>query len=96
MKWADYKKEIHALNDADLRQIELIAQLVYSRKKKGITQSKLAEMTGLKQSAIARLEKEGSVPRLDTITKICDALGLKLTLTDQDEQAATLDKYVTI
>ncbi|WP_153461431.1 helix-turn-helix domain-containing protein [Sediminibacillus terrae] len=95
MKWADYKKNIHALDSVELEQIQLIAQLVARRKQLGITQKDLARMTGLKQSAIARIEKEGSVPRLDTIEKISNALGLKLTLMEQDENAATLDRSLT-
>ncbi|RYG71627.1 XRE family transcriptional regulator [Lentibacillus lipolyticus] len=84
MKWADYKKQITAIDQAELEQIELVAQIINHRKKLGITQKELAEMAGLKQSAIARLESEGSIPRLDTLEKVTKALGLKIVLIDED------------
>lgn len=87
MKWADYKKNITALNQDEIEQIEIVAQLVARRKGLGFTQKDLAERTGLKQAAIARLEREGAIPRLDTLEKISHALGLKVTLVDEDSAA---------
>lgn len=50
------------------------AKLIKARLKKNLTQTMLAEKAGLKQSAIARIEKQGNLPRLDTIYKIAEAL----------------------
>jgi len=84
MKWADYKKQLTSLDQIELEQIELVAQLIVRRKNLGITQQELAEMTGLKQAAIARLENEGAIPRLDTLEKVAKALGMKVTLVDEN------------
>lgn len=84
MKWADYQKQITALNNEELEQIEIVAHLVSRRIKLGLTQRDVAELSGLKQSAIARLEKEGAIPRLDTLEKISKALGLKLALVEDN------------
>ncbi|MED4018557.1 helix-turn-helix transcriptional regulator [Sutcliffiella cohnii] len=84
MKWADYKRQITALNSEEIEQIELVAQLITQRKKLGLTQRELADRSGLKQSAIARLEREGNIPRLDTLEKISKAMGLKVALIDED------------
>ena len=84
MNWADYKRQITSLDQEELRQIELVAQLIVRRKRLGLTQRDLAEMTGLKQSAIARLEREGAIPRLDTLEKVSKALGLRVALIEED------------
>ena len=44
----------------------------------GFTQNELAERTGLKQSAIARIETKGSLPRIDTVYKLASALNSKI------------------
>lgn len=84
MKWADYKKQITALDPSELDQIEIVAQLVQRRVQLGFTQRELAEKTGLKQAAIARLESERATPRLDTLEKVSKALGLKITLIEDE------------
>ncbi|HEO8422733.1 helix-turn-helix domain-containing protein [Niallia sp. FSL W8-0635] len=84
MKWADYQKQITALNSEELEHIEIVAHLVSRRIKLGLTQRDVAELSGLKQSAIARLEKEGAIPRLDTLEKVSKALGLKLALVEDN------------
>lgn len=58
----------------------LVSELVKLRVDKGFTQRELAEITGLKQSAIARLEKLNAIPRVDTIITIAHFLGYTLTL----------------
>ena len=60
------------------------------RKKKGISQKKLAEMSGLSHTALCRIENDQAFPTKKHITKICDALGITRTyllftsLTDED------------
>ena len=79
---------------------DIIAQLIIERHNQGLTQNELAEKAGLTQSAIARLEKLDALPRLDTLLKVVNALGLELILVDKQsaitcsEQSYTmLDKY---
>ena len=64
-------------------QYELIEQIAFVRKSKSITQARLAELTGVSQQAISRLEKEKHLPNLDTLIKIVDGLGMKLTITER-------------
>ncbi len=40
----------------------------------GLSQRELAELCGTTQSAIARLERGGRPPRIDTLLRIADAL----------------------
>jgi predicted transcriptional regulator len=44
------------------------------RQQKGLSQRELAELVGTTQSAIARLERGGRPPRIDTLLRIADAL----------------------
>ena len=44
------------------------------RAERGLSQRELAELTGTTQSAIARLERGGRPPRIDTLMRIADAL----------------------
>jgi transcriptional regulator with XRE-family HTH domain len=47
----------------------------------GLTQTQLAERLGTTQSAVARLERRGSNPRLATLDAIARATGARLELT---------------
>jgi len=65
------------------KEYELIEQIVAMRKKMKITQETLAKKANVSQQAISRLEKEKHIPKIDTLLKIVDGLGLKLTLTER-------------
>lgn len=64
------------------KEYELIEQIVKIRKQKKISQVELAKKACVSQQAISRLEKEKHIPKIDTLMKIVNGLGLKLTLTD--------------
>jgi uncharacterized protein len=51
-----------------------------SRKVAGLTQAELARRAKVTQPVIARLEREGANPRLDTLEKVIAATGHSLTL----------------
>ena len=46
----------------------------------GISQRDLAAMCGIPQSSVARIESYKTTPNLDTLLKIMQTLGLKLTV----------------
>jgi DNA-binding XRE family transcriptional regulator len=48
------------------------------RAERGLSQRELAELTGTTQSAIARLERGGRPPRIDTLLRIAEALDCDL------------------
>lgn len=56
----------------------IIATLKFRRLEKGYSQRDLAKLTGIKQSAIARLEQGKIYPRIDTIIIIGRALDLQV------------------
>jgi len=65
------------------KEYELIEQIVRIRKQMKISQSELAKKANVSQQAISRLEKEKHIPKIDTLMKIIDGLGLKLVLTER-------------
>lgn len=83
-KWSDVRENIQALSEFEKEQIdlaaELVAQIINRRAELGLTQRQLAEKSGVKQSAIARLESQAVVPRIDTLYKLLRPLGLKIKL----------------
>lgn len=66
-----------AYNDLDF-EFRLIEAIINQRLKKKMTQSKLADKIGTKQSAIARFESGYYNPTLSFLKKLTKGLGLKL------------------
>jgi ribosome-binding protein aMBF1 (putative translation factor) len=59
-------------------EISLIGKMIEAREKKGISQRELAELSGVKQPAIARLESLKATPQIDTLFKVLLPLGYTL------------------
>jgi transcriptional regulator with XRE-family HTH domain len=93
-RWSDIKREIRSISESEKMQIELVADLVDeikdTREELGLTQRDLAAKTGLKQSAIARMESGGAIPRLDTVLKVALALGLRFKLIKEDGESTSM------
>ena len=65
-------------------EVSLIGKIIEAREAKGITQQELAQLSGVKQSAIARLESMKSTPQIDTLFKILKPLGYTLAIVPDD------------
>lgn len=65
--------------ESNLR-VALIGELIKARQKKGISQKKLEELSGVKQPVIARMEKGVTSPQIDTILKLLLPLGKTLAI----------------
>ena len=57
---------------------QIAERVAEQRAAKGLSQRELAELCGTTQSAIARLERGGRPPRIDTLLRIADALDCEL------------------
>jgi ribosome-binding protein aMBF1 (putative translation factor) len=53
-------------------------QVVAQRRVRDLSQQELAELCGTTQSAIARFERGGRPPRIDTLLRIAEALDCEL------------------
>lgn len=54
----------------------IINSITNARISQGVSQRELADRCGVKQSAIARMERLQVMPRLDTVVKVANALGI--------------------
>lgn len=64
---------------SDLR-VALIGELIKAREEKGLTQSQLGELSGVKQPVIARMEKGKTSPQIETVLKVLAPLGKTLAI----------------
>ena len=85
--WNEYKKHVREtapVASEDITEAEHIALIVGAmiekRNELGITQRRLAEMCGIPQSSVARIESFKTTPNLDTLLKIMQPLGLTLSV----------------
>ena len=88
MKWRDYVAEREA-RDPEFRaareetrpQFEFRRALVAARVESGLTQREMAERLGVKQPALARWEAGETMPTLDTLFRVAQALQLDFAIT---------------
>lgn len=85
--WPDYKeyiKNIDENNNLLMEEIDeltaIVSAMIEKRNALGISQRELAQLCGLPQSSIARIESGKTTPKLDTLLKIMHPLGLKIKL----------------
>ena len=74
--------------ESDL-EAELIMALIDARESKGISQRSLEELSGIKQPAIARIEKGVNSPTVETLIRLLAPLGKKLAVVPMNPSAGT-------
>ena len=71
-------------------EIALIGKMIEAREKKGLSQRELAELSGIKQPAIARLESLKATPQIDTLLRVLHPLGYTIEIVPlSSKQAGT-------
>ncbi len=87
MNWNEYKEQVKSNNELGKQlldeaevEAEIISAMINQRAALGLSQRELAEMCNIPQSTVARIESSKTTPRLDTLLKILQQLGLKLTV----------------
>lgn len=70
---------------------KISADLIRLRLDENMTQTELAEKSGLKQSAIARLESEEVLPKLSTLLKLAKALDANINLNPNQESIIKIE-----
>ena len=80
--WNEVKKNITALSQEEWDEVDLkvkiVGEILEARKKAGLTQTELENLTGIKQTFIARFENNRMDPQLTTVLKLLRPLGLTL------------------
>lgn len=85
--WEDYKVHVKNIDPESSILIEemtavaeIIGSIVKQRNELNISQRDLADITGLSQSTIARIESFKITPKLDTVLLLMSKLGMRLTI----------------
>ena len=84
--WNDYKEHVRTVDpeiSKDMEEVEALSQIVKAmvEQRNALGQRELAALCGIPQSSVARIESFKTVPNLDTLLKIFQQLGLKLSVT---------------
>ena len=85
--WQDYKEYVKSIDENNnllMEEIDeltaIVSAMIEKRNALGISQRELAQLCGLPQSSIARIESGKTTPKLDTLLKIMHPLRLKIKL----------------
>lgn len=81
----DVEKEIIGL------KVQLMGMLIEARERLGLSQQELAQLCGVKQPFIARMEKGETDHQLSTVLKIIKPLGYKIAIVQDDHPSDSLD-----
>ncbi|QDY70456.1 helix-turn-helix domain-containing protein [Qingshengfaniella alkalisoli] len=73
---------------------ELAEALRHARKVRGLTQTALAKVAGIRAHHISRIESGAVKPNIDTLFVLLSALGLDLTLSARDSGPGDPDKGI--
>ena len=76
----EYIEENQTIIDKEYKLLEELSEL---RKKKKLSQRQLAEILGMKQPTLAKIEKGKNSPQLNTILNILDSLGYTLSIEEK-------------
>lgn len=79
--WEEFENELDITPEQEKEielETEIIKATIEARRKKHITQTELSRRTGIKQSAIARMEKGLHSPKVSTLIKILFSIGYEI------------------
>ena len=90
---SDFKEEYDKLEP----QYQVMQAILDARNKCNFTQKELAEITGIGQADISRIEHGNANPSLNTLYRLAKGLGLKLKISfEKDTYAATPLKVMCV
>ena len=87
--WEDFRKTLDISQEEDSiiqLEVELIEATIKARESANMTQRELAEKSGMKQSAIARIETMKVSPSVDTLNHLLFNLGYRLKVVPLSEE----------
>ena len=76
LKNPDFKAEYDALDP----EFSIVQAMIDARKASGLTQKQLAEITGIAQADISKLENGNANPSLRTLQRLADGMGMRIKL----------------
>ena len=81
--WIQVRNELNITSEEELVikfEKELLMMLMQIRQEQNLSQSELAKLSGLQQPAIARIEKGGHSPQIDSVLKLLIPMGYTLNI----------------
>lgn len=94
--WDEFEKELDLTPEQEegiKAEMAIIEATINARKNNKISQEKLSQKIGLKQSAIARIESGTHSPSLSTLIKILTPLGYTLKVVPKNKSKNKLLRY---
>ncbi|MBR3483799.1 MAG: helix-turn-helix transcriptional regulator [Lachnospiraceae bacterium] len=87
MKWKEYKDQVKQSDPLGKKLLEeaeeeaaIISAIIKQRSELGMSQRELAALCDIPQSSVARIESRKTTPKLDTLLKLINQLGLRLSI----------------
>ena len=81
IKWKNFEKELNITKEQEEEirlEMEIIEASIQARENKKISQRELSKLSGIKQPAIARIEKRVNSPSINTLIKLLYPMGYTL------------------
>ena len=92
--YSDYINDEERVSPAERErinfEISLIGKMIEAREEKGFSQRELAEISGVKQPAIARLESLKATPQIDTLFKVLYPLGYTIEIVPIEQKRVSV------
>ena len=70
----------------------IIDQYVALRKEKGLSQEKIANITGIARTNIVRIEAKKNVPTIEVLVKLADAIDMDLDIKFVEKTGGLMDE----
>lgn len=86
--WKEFEKELNLTPEQEVEiqfEMDLIRAIIEARENKKLTQRELSKKSGIKQSAIARIERGVNSPRVSTLIRILYPMGYTLKVVPLDK-----------
>jgi ribosome-binding protein aMBF1 (putative translation factor) len=87
MNWKEYKDQVKLSDPLGKKLLEeaeeeaaIISAIIKQRSELGMSQRELAALCDIPQSSVARIESRKTTPKLDTLLKLINQLGLRLSI----------------
>jgi len=79
LTWEEVRKSLNITPEEEIKlEMEIMEATIEARKKAELSQRELSKKTGIKQPAIARIEKGIGSPRVSTLMKLLYPIGYTL------------------
>ena len=89
IKWEEFEKELNITKEQEEEirlEMEIIEASINARESKKISQRELSKLSGIKQPAIARIEKRVNSPSINTLIKLLYPMGYTLKVVSLEEK----------